>query len=307
MTPFLFCARHARWLLIAGLVAGVAMPRTALILRNWLPEMVALMLFLGALRIGPRRVLGALNDLRDTARTIALWQIALPLLAIAITSGLGIVQHPAALAVILMFAAAPLAGSPNLAMLVGADPAPALRLLILGTAALPLTVIPVFGLLPELGAPSALLGAVLRLLGTIALATGLAFAIRLWVLREPAERTLRAIDGASAFTMTVMVLGLMSAIRPALETAPETVLLWLTLAFAANIGPQVITALVLSRRGTSSGLPALSITAGNRNIALFLVALPPEITDQILLFIGCYQVPMYMTPLLLSGFYRARL
>ena len=50
-------------------------------------------------------------------------------------------------------------------------------------------------------------------------------------------------------------------------------------------------------------IPALAITAGNRNIALFLVALPPETTDALLLFIGCYQVPMYLTPLLMTRFY----
>ena len=49
----------------------------------------------------------------------------------------------------------------------------------------------------------------------------------------------------------------------------------------------------------------VAVIAGNRNIALFLVALPPEITDRILLFIGCYQVPMYLTPLVMARLYRS--
>ncbi len=47
----------------------------------------------------------------------------------------------------------------------------------------------------------------------------------------------------------------------------------------------------------------VSVVAGNRNIALFLVALPAAVTDPVLVFIGCYQVPMYLTPVLLGRFY----
>ena len=31
---------------------------------------------------------------------------------------------------------------------------------------------------------------------------------------------------------------------------------------------------------------------------------PAEVTDKLLLFIGCYQLPMYLTPMLLGRFYR---
>jgi hypothetical protein len=39
-------------------------------------------------------------------------------------------------------------------------------------------------------------------------------------------------------------------------------------------------------------------------VALFLAALPAKETDAALLFIGCYQIPMYLTPLLLGRWYR---
>ena len=47
----------------------------------------------------------------------------------------------------------------------------------------------------------------------------------------------------------------------------------------------------------------LGVSAGNRNIALFLAALPATVTDPLLLFIGCYQVPMYLTPIILRPVY----
>nr|WP_274705540.1 hypothetical protein [Salipiger pentaromativorans] len=298
------CARHARWLLVAGLVAGVALPGAAGTVRAWLPELVALMLFLAALRIGPRRALGALHELRSTALTALLWQVALPLIALALAAALGLLTHPAALALVLMLAASPLAGSPNLTMLVGADPAPALRLLILGTALLPLTVIPVFWALPALGSAGAVTGSVLKLLATIALAAGAAFALRLTLMTQPSEPALQRIDGLSALTMTVMVLGLMSAVGPALTERPAALAAWLALACAANLGPQFATVLALRQRIAGTQIPALAITCGNRNIALFLVALPAETTDALLLFIGCYQVPMYLTPLLMTPVYK---
>ena len=59
-------------------------------------------------------------------------------------------------------------------------------------------------------------------------------------------------------------------------------------------------------------LPLLLLTPfyhqdGNRWIvvALFLVALPQATTDPLLIFIGCYQIPMYLTPVLLGRFYGA--
>ena len=44
--------------------------------------------------------------------------------------------------------------------------------------------------------------------------------------------------------------------------------------------------------------------AGNRNIALYLVALPAATTDPLLIFIGCYQIPMYLTPIVMHRFYK---
>ena len=104
--------------------------------------------------------------------------------------------------------------------------------------------------------------------------------------------------------MAVMVIGLMTSAQAALSSAPATLLVWLGAAFAANFGLQIAAGTVLSRLRAQPVRTAYAIAAGNRNIALFLVALPREVTDPLLLFIGCYQVPMYLTPILLGRFYR---
>jgi hypothetical protein len=42
-----------------------------------------------------------------------------------------------------------------------------------------------------------------------------------------------------------------------------------------------------------------SIVAGNRNVALFFVALPVTQSPEFLIFLGCYQIPMYLTVILM--------
>ncbi len=296
-------ARHGRIILVAGLAAGIALPDLALAMRPWLQEMVAGLLFFAALRIGPRQAFGTLSAFPRTLALALAYQLVLPLAAFALFAALGMQASALAMSLMLMLSASSISGSPNLTILLGRDPAPALRLLIVGTALLPLTVIPVFWALPELGTPSEVARAAGRLLGVIALAAGLAFAIRATVLREPAKRTLQALDGLSAIALAVVVVGLMSAVGPALTGAPADLLYWLAVVFAANFGLQVVAALVLRNTALAGQTTPLAVSAGNRNIALFLVALPASVTDPLLLFIGCYQIPMYLTPLLLRRFY----
>jgi hypothetical protein len=64
LDAFIFAGRHGRFCLVAGLLAGLLLPELAAVLRPWLPEFVAALLFITALRIGPRAALGNLRDLR---------------------------------------------------------------------------------------------------------------------------------------------------------------------------------------------------------------------------------------------------
>lgn len=295
-----FVAKHGRLTLVLGLVAGIALPGLALALKPWLQELVGALLFLAAVRVGPDRALGSLRGAYPTLALVLLYQLAAPLVVAMICLAFGAAGSAAALALVLMFSAPSISGSPNLAILSGRDPAPAFRLLIVGTALLPITVLPVFQVMPALGQGKDVMIAAARLLMVIAGAAMAAFLVRRWLMPHLDAGRTAAVDGASAIVMAVVVVGLMSAVGPALRAAPMTLLGWLVLAFAANFGAQIAAALILSRAGAGPAMPAQAIVAGNRNIALFLVALPPATTDQILMFIGCYQIPMYTTPLLLS-------
>lgn len=295
-------ARHGRVVLVAGLVAGIALPDLALAMKPWIAELVAGLLFIAALRVGPRQAFGALADIRASLGVALVYQVALPVVLLLVFGLLG--WHGAlATGLVLMAAAAPISGSPNLTVMTGNDPAPALRLMVLGTAILPLTVIPVFWLAPVLGEPGAVVGSAARLLVIIGGAAGAAFLIRGLLVKNPAPATIAAFDGLSAIAMAIVVIGLMSAVGPAIRERPADLALALGAAFAGNFGLQIAAATILKRTAAHRVVASLGIIAGNRNIALFLTALPAAVTDPLLLFIGCYQVPMYLTPILLRRLY----
>lgn len=289
-------ARHSRVLLVLGLVAGFALPGVAAAIKPYLPGLVAFLIFLSALRIGARDTLGSLSQARAALGWVIVLQLGVPLIGVAVLWGLGWHVLPIGLALLLALSGSSISGSPAFSAMVGRDPAPALRLLILGTALSPLTVIPVFGLSPVLGGFGAVALAALRLTVVIALAVVLAFALRHWCLPDAGTAEIQAIDGLTAIVLATMVVGLMSAVGPALWADPAGLAKWLALAFAVNYGQQILAFWITGQAGAS-------IVAGNRNIALFLVALPAAVTDPILVFIGCYQVPMLLTPILLHRFY----
>lgn len=298
-----FIARHGKLGLIAGLGAGLVLQDLAVALRPWIPHLVAVLLFLTAFRIGPVEAAGNLSDLSRTGIAVLVLQLALPLAFLVALRLLGLPMTPLAMAVALVLSAPSVTGSANFAILLGHDPAPALRLLILGTAVLPLTCIPIFWLLPEFGDLSAVLSASGRLLVVILAAAGLGFAARHWGFRHLSDLNRKAVDGLTVIALAVIVIALMSAIRPAMAERPMELAFWLVAAFGINFCAQILSYTVL--RGRSDAVP-ISIVAGNRNFALFFVALAPQATEPLLIFLGCYQFPMYLTPTLLRRLYDPR-
>ncbi|MEM9699385.1 MAG: hypothetical protein AAF943_11400 [Pseudomonadota bacterium] len=295
---------QARACLILGLVGGLAFPRFAAVLVPWLPHMVAVLLTVTALRIGPQAAKGALVDVpRGLAAVIGL-QAGLPLVFYALLSLAGVAQTQAGMAIVLVTAAPAISGSINLALLMGLDAGRMMQVLVLGTAAFPLTLMPVLAALPQLGAVDEILAASLRLLAVICGATALGFALRAWCFPKATEGQVKALDGLSVLAFSFIVVGLMAALTPALMRAPSEVLAWTLLAFSLGFGLQFLVLLMLRRNGTRHATGPLALAAGNRNIAIFLVALPAEVLAPLMIFIGCWQLPMYLTPILLPRLYR---
>lgn len=298
-----FLSSHGKLVLIAGLIAGAGLPELAQALRPFIAPMIVSLLFLAVLRLGPAGLRAGMNGMHRAAGVALILQLALPVSAALAFAALGILAHPLAMGVILVLAAAPITGSPNITLMAGGDPAPALQQLVVGTALLPLTVIPVFWLMPAFGSPVAVARAALELLGLIALAGGAALALRHFRIVLGTQNALDAMDGLAALLLGLVVIGLMSAIGPAILDDRRDLLFAMLVVFALNVPLQMATSL-FARGADPQSAPALGVVAGNRNIALFLSVLPAQTADQLLLFIGCFQVPMYVTPFLLARWYR---
>lgn len=303
LAPLVLAARFAKPLLIAGLAAGVLLPGLAAAIAAQLPLAAGALLALAALRIGPRSALGLGGDLRLTLGAVLLLQMLLPLLVAGVLLALGW-GGPLATALVLTAAGAPISGTPNLTIMSEGNPAPALRLVVAGTALLPLTLVPALWIWPAFGDFAAVMTAAGRTVLVLVVSVGLGFGLRAWLFARPTARQLAAIDGFSALAMALAVTGLMTALGPALAETPQKVLGVMAAAFAANFGLQIVTAFALRGRPEATGL---SIGAGNRSLLLFLAVLPLSFTTPLLLYVACYQVPMYLTPLLLGRFYRDRI
>ncbi|MEO0379517.1 MAG: hypothetical protein AAF252_04560 [Pseudomonadota bacterium] len=292
--------RHGRYCLIAGLGVGLLLPGLAETLRPWIGSLVALLLFVTAVRVGARHAFGTLKDLMPTLLTVGVFQMALPVAVVAALSLAGLIHWPMAIAVSLMLAAPSLTGAPNFAIMVGQDPAPGMRLLVVGTALFPVTALPVLSILdPAGGGVISALSLSLVLLAVILASVGLGFAVRHLIPHLGQAQSQNALDGCGALLLAIVVVGLMSAIGPLLRSDPWTLLLWIVAALAINFTLVAVT-LRVARRAHLRTPVSTAIYAGNRNIALFLIVLPAEVAAPLMIFVGCYQIPMYLTPIFLT-------
>jgi hypothetical protein len=301
VTVLHLAANQGRFLLIAGLVAGASLPDVARILRPWLPEMVALLLFITAMRVGHKTAIGSLTSLKRVAAIVFVLQLGAPLIALTVFTAVEVLHHPFALAVVLMLAAPSVTGSPNFLIMMGEEPEHAMRIMVLGTAMFPLTVLPILWGLPMLDSTVAI-EAALRLVLVILTATVLGFLCRHLAFPKLTDTARLNLDGLSAFALAVIVIGLMSEIGPMLWSDPWRLAMWAIAVLCLNFGLQISTYITLKRTNLAE-TSAISIVAGNRNIALFLIALSPEVTGPLLVFIGCYQIPMYLTPFVMRRVY----
>ncbi|MEM6658093.1 MAG: hypothetical protein AAF625_08395 [Pseudomonadota bacterium] len=304
MFPLLWVARNGPYVLIFGLAAGLLLPGLAEPMRPLLPPLVVLLLFVTILRMEPSTILGSLADLRQVATTVFVFQVLSPLIIVCLAIVGGWTGTAVGLSLLIMTAAPSISGSPNLCMMMGYPAQHAMRLVVVGTAALPLTALPIFWLVPGLGDLLAVLTAAFTLFLTISIVSLVAVGLRKTVLRSPSQAQLLQLEGLATLTLAVFVIGLMPSVSAAALHNPWLAVFWIAFACALNFGAQIGTFLLTRRHLSPAKATAVSLIAGNRNIALFLVALPPETTAPIMVFIGAYQIPMYLTPLIMRRMYR---
>ncbi|MFK7857294.1 MAG: hypothetical protein AB8B64_00645 [Granulosicoccus sp.] len=307
------CGRQARWVLPLGLVGGFTLPWAAEPLSGLIGPSIWLLLFFSVVRLASSGALtsdavGVSGDLQSDKwqaliTRVLIAQLVFPLAVFSLATLIGL-PDIWRLAATLVAAASPISGSPSLVTLLKGDGALALRWLIAGTVLLPLTCLPVLMIAFSDQPLNGLLLPSLKLLLLILTATIAGVLSTRFAKKNQFSLSLQALDGASAITLALMVIGLMSALH-APDTTMRDFLVALAAAVTINAGFQLLgasTARVIKHQ--PARIIGTGVIYGNRNVALYLTALPVSFTEPLLLFIACYQIPMYLTPLLGDFFYR---
>jgi predicted Na+-dependent transporter len=276
-------------------------------MRAAIPACIALLLFLAVLRLFPNSVAvseGLLpREWFSSAGVVLVSQLLLPLIVYTAGRLLG-VPSLWLLAATLVAAAPPISGSPNLVLLLRGDGNLAMRWLMVGTAILPLSCIPILYLLFPGQSASTMIQPSLILLSLIVGSVVLAIVVLRISKNKQVEFSSQALDGASAIVLALMVIGLMSAVHKP-QTSFSAIGEMLLLAIIINGGLQFLGfAIAKVLKSSKPKIITQGVVLGNRNIALYLTALPAVQIEPLLLFIACYQVPMYLTPLIGDVFYR---
>ncbi len=289
-------AGHARIVLIAGLVLGLSLPGLAQAVRPLVWSLVITLLFLTVLRLGPAAFALPRGGRGRALGLTATLQIACPVAAFVVLAMAGVAAEPLSQGIVLILAAAPIVGAAPITLMTGGAPELALRQTVLGTLLLPLTSLPVLLLIPAFGTVAQVAGAALSLLLAIGLAGGAAMALRHVAGLAETPVTLARIDAATAVLLGLVVIGLMASAAHVLRTDPAHFAMVLALVMALVFGLQALAARLWPDAREAI---AVAVVSGNRNAALFIGVVPAAMADEIFLIIGCYQIPMYLTPLVL--------
>jgi len=297
--------RKSQFMLLAGLLGGLAFPQAAGFLRAHLTELILALLFFAALRVDPRRLGLTRANLGHDLSVLLVSQLVLPL-TVGAAVGLTGWSGTFAAMLILIAAGSPITGTPPIAQMLGLNATIAMRLLILGTLLIPLTsILPLrfaFGADSEIN----LMEPALRLAAIIIISVGAAALVRLGPLRTLSPLADEALGGVTAILLAIFVLALMDAIQRALLSRPLYVAGVLLFACLACFGLQIAVARIYCKIQPFADFAtagAVGVAAGNRNIALFLAALPAAEIEPLMVLVGCYQIPMYLTPLVMKRVY----
>lgn len=294
-------AVHGKPVLAVGLLAGITVPPLAALLRPALPVMVVLILGLALVRIDWGELVTHVRRPLLLGAVVVWFLLVSPLVVWLVVAVLDV---PAGLAggLVLMAAAPTLMAGPAFALLMGLDASLSLLTMILSTLVAPLTIplvavellglelaIDAFGLMARL---AALIGAslVLGILGRRALGAAR-------IKRRGAE-----IDGITVVGLVVFGVAIMDGVAARLLAEPLDIAVMVAVAFAANVGLQVLGAGVFAGTGPFTGL-SIGFATGNRNMGLLYAVLPAGAHPDTPLFFAIGQLPMYMLPAILAPLY----
>lgn len=301
MQALVAIGQHGKWVLPIGLLAALLLPDIATYMQVAIGPLLAVLLVISFLQVNGRASGKWSDQLLRSVFLIVCIQLLVPIILLLLMRLLSVPvewQIP----VTLVAAASCITGGPSIVMMLGGNGLFAIRHLIVSTLLLPFTALPVLAMLPLHSSPGLLVRSAIMLTLVVFGSYVIAKLIRTAILGAYSLRQKQCLDGLSAIFLALIVLGLMAAIHTAWDK-PAFLLTTLFWACLVNITLQLLG--VIFNHLFSMNVPiVLGVLTGNRAVAIFLTALPASSYQPFLLFIACYQIPMYLTPLLGSYFYK---
>jgi len=295
---------RARWVLAVGVVLATFLPSLSAFLRPYLPGFLVLILCVSMARLD----LGALAHRATRPRRLArvmLWAVAMmvasPVVAwaVAVASGMPEVQVAA---LVYTFAAPPIASSPAMCLMLGLEAGFALELTVVASLAAPFIGPVVTKMLLGEAVPLDAIELTLRVAAIMAAGVVAAVLLRWMMGADRITRNAGALDGVATLVLLIFVIPLLDGFWDVTLSMPGFAFGTLALVLAANWGVQVVMILTGRRAAGPDLVGSVSLMWGNRNVSLYLAALPPD--PLFGLYVAFYQLPMLFTPLVLGRILR---
>ncbi len=295
-------ARQGGALLAVGIFAGLFIPPLAALFRDVVTITVAGLMTLVLLRVDLAQVLGYLRRPALVGALTVWLMLAMPVIAYGMAMAAGL-DGPLGAALVISATGCAATSSPAFARLVGLDGEISLVVAVVTTLLVPFTAPPIALGLMGIDLAISLPGLMARLGLVVGLPLLISIVIRQVVAPATLKRVGPSVDGAVVWLVVLYGFGVMDGMLARLLAEPSFVLGGLALAFAGNLGMNLLTALAFLPAGRRLAL-AGGLLSGNRNMALYLAVLPAATDERILLFFALAQFPLFLSPFLLRPIYR---
>ncbi|WP_166418674.1 hypothetical protein [Cochlodiniinecator piscidefendens] len=294
----IWSGQRARYILILGCIAALFVPSISTLMRPLLPLLIVMVLGVSIARIDLISFAHGLLSLRHVAGLVITSLLIMPLTSLVMYVLLNTLPlaQPYVITGVLFALAPPLSSAAGLCFILGYDARRALEVTLIATLMAPLTGPIMLGvLLPDLPSPTTT-ALILKLSGMIGGGLLMGAIIQMLMGRSRIAALKYEFDAISAYTMVLFVLPLFDGVGVAILADPLRAALVLCFAMTLNFGSHIMVRKIAPTSDETAG--ALGLMWGNRNVALYIAALPFD--PFFSLFVAMYQVPMYATPLVFA-------
>lgn len=291
---------RARWVLALGVLLATVMPGLSEVLRPHMPVFVALVFCVAMARIDLPALLWGMLRPRRLLRLTGLMLLMLWVTPAVLWAGAGAAGLESAMIEALVYtgAAPPITSAAGLCLMLGLNAALALELTIFASLAAPVFGPLAVSLLLGESVPIEPLPLAIRMAGMILAGALAATLVRRLAGAERIRSHAMAFDGVAAMALLVFVIPLFDGFWETVLSDPGLALALLVLAVGVNFGTQALLARSLATRIGRAEAGAAGLMWGNRTVALYLAALPPDPVFG--LYVALYQLPMLFTPLVMA-------